>query len=393
MNKKVIIQLFGILSYALTQWLLLIFLTRIYSVDVTAQYIYYLAFFTPLSIFFAYGLRNGIASDKANDFSFRTYLTVSNLGVLFYSLSGFILFYFIDNLNVSLFVFTLLLKLNEMVSEPYYGRFLRNNTAENYAYSKIYKFFFGAIFFIIGWGLENFFEIPYLGLYGYIISIFYIFVYFDKPNKDRSIEIDKSKIMINSESLTALLISNLPLAISSFVVALSSSVPKVVFGFEEQGLGLTIFGILIYFNTIAILPITATTQILFGKSKIKGVSSLYKLVAIYSLCFFVSYIYLIPYILDYIYSITTGYNLKNLIYASIFGVIQIFVTLNNFYILYNRRFRLVLYIAIVSAASNIALSILLVKFGLDGILLSVLFSGCVTLIVSSFLARKVFHSV
>lgn len=382
MNKKIVIQLLGVLSYALTQWLLLVFLTRLYGLTNTAQYIYYLAFFTPLSIFFAYGLRNGVASDKDYIYKFSTYLKLSYLGVLLYTVVGVAFFYFIDNLNISLFMFTFLLKLNEMISEPYYGRFLRSNNSHQYAYSKIYKFSLGCLFFVTFWVLENKLDINYFSFYGYIIAIYIVFFTYDKSNKNLIHDKEESKTLF-----IKLVIANSPLAISAFIIALNSSMPKIIFGWNEQSAGLAIFGFLIYFNSVAVLPITAITQILFGKRDINKRKILYKIVTIYSFIYFISFIILSPYVLKYIYTIDMGYNFTSLVYAALCGIIQFFLVLNNFFMIYYRQFRYVLYTSLFSVVINSLLCMLLIKYGLNGILMSVLITGLITISLSIIFLR------
>lgn len=390
MNSKLFVQIAGILSYALNQWLILVFLTRYYNVDISAQYIYYLAYFVPLSIFLSYGIRNGVASDKLNKFSFSTYLKVSHLGILIYIIIGFSALNLNNNLNTPIFIFVMLFKLNEMISEPYYGNFLKNSYSENYAFSRIYKLTLGLVGFFVALILEISLDIAYLSLYGYIISIYIIYFVYDKSTNN-NINIHESiSEESHSNSLKHLLLINFPLASSSFIIAVSSSLPKIIFGYENQGISLTIFGILLYFNAMALIPITAITQILFGRDKLKKISRIYLLTVVYSLIFIIFYLTIVPLILQYIYSIEVGYNLTSLILASTFGVIQIFITLNNFVITYHRNFKLILYSSVISTICNAIFAILMLKYGLSGALFAVVISGLITLLANSFFTIKTY---
>lgn len=382
MNKKIFIQLLGILSYALTQWLLVVFLVHIYGVDSSAQYIYYLAFFTPLSIFFSYGLRNGIASDKKYTYKFSTYLNALYLGVFLYAIFGIILFYFLKQINLYIFAFVFLLKLNEMISEPYYGSFLRENQSQKYAFSKIYKFIFGLLCFSVFYFLEIKINLVYLSLLGYIFAIYLIYFFYD--SKLKNIEENAE----NKQSFYNLLITNFPLAIGSFVIAFNSSIPKIIFGWDVQSTALAVFGFLIYFNSIALLPITAFTQIAFGKKNISNFQYFQKKLIIYSLIYVVSFLLFVPFILKYVYSIEQGYDFFSLILAALCGVFQFNLALNNFFLTYNRFFNINLYVALIGSVLNIAFCFAFIRIGLNGILFAVMLSSFISLLFSLLLRKS-----
>lgn len=382
MNKKIFIQLLGILSYALTQWLLVIFLVHMYGVDSSAQYIYYLAFFTPLSIFFSYGLRNGIASDKKYTYEFPIYLKVLYLGIFLYVIFGIILFYFLKQINLYIFTFVFLLKLNEMISEPYYGNFLRENKSQKYAFSKIYKFICGLLFFSIFCVLEIKSNLTYLSLLGYIFAIYLIYFIYD--SKFNNIE----KNTTNTQVFYDLLITNFPLAIGGFVIAFNSSIPKIIFGWDVQSTALAIFGFLIYFNSIALLPITAFTQIAFGRKNIDSFWYFQKKLIIYSLIYIISFLIFVPFVLQYFYSIEDGYNIVSLILAALCGVFQFNLALNNFFLTYNRFFNINLYVALIGSALNIAFCFAFIHLGLNGILFAVMLSSLISLLFSLFLRES-----
>lgn len=377
MNKKLILQLLGIFSYALTQWLIILFLVHNYSLNDSASYIYYLAFFTPLSIFFSYGLRNGIASDKHYIYKFTDYKIVSYLGVFFYILFSLFLLN-INDLNLSLLLFCLFLKLNEMISEPYYGNMLRQSLSHKYALSKIYKLIFGLIFFIPAYYCEIYLNIPYLSLFGYILGIYSIYFFYDSK-----IEGFNKGYTESNKKLTNLIKCNLPLAVSSFLIAFNSSVPKIIFGWEVQSFELAIFGFLIYFNSIALLPIAALIQIAFGKKNEINLKKFEIGIFVYSLIYLISFISFTPFILKYMYSVDYGYDLNSLFLAGLCGVIQFKIAYNNFILNLNRIFKASFYMSMIGLIFNLIFCYLFLDYGLNGILLAVMLSSIISLLFSS----------
>lgn len=384
MKIKISLQLCGIISYALTQWLLMLYFAHIHDLNIAAKYIYYLAILTPLSIFFSYGLRNGVASDKDNRYSFKNYLNISYMGGIIYLIVSIIILYLISDVNIYLFSFTILLKLSELISEPYYGNFLRNGLSEKYALSRIYKLILGIVVFSFFYLIEFYFKIEFISLFGYLISVYIVFFFFDKH-----------KSYIKEPSLgdnrgVSLIRYNLPLALSALIVALNGSIPKIVFGFESQSIGLAVFGFLIYMNSIAVLPIAALIQIAYGKKEIKYSFNIIKYLTIYSLIYFILFLCFAPFILKHIFNVNYGYDFYSLILTGLLAIFQFYLTVNNFYLTYNRKFRYILFLSLSALILNIFLCFIFVDFGLNGILLSVLISTLIACFLGNYLRVKDF---
>src|SRR5690606_22031055 len=101
--------------------------------------------------------------------------------------------------------------------------------SHKYALSKIYKLIFGLIFFIPAYYCEIYLNIPYLSLFGYILGIYSIYFFYDSKMEGFNKGYAES-----NKKLTNLIKCNLPLAVSSFLIAFNSSVPKIIFGWEVQ---------------------------------------------------------------------------------------------------------------------------------------------------------------
>lgn len=384
MKTKISLQLSGIISYALTQWLLMLYFAHIHDLNIAAKYIYYLAILTPLSIFFSYGVRNGVASDKDNKYTFKNYLNISYIGGAVYLFISIIVLCMISEVNIYLFAFTILLKFSELVSEPYYGNFLRNSLSEKYALSRIYKLITGIIGFSIFYLIEYSFKIKYIGLFGYLISIYIVFFIFDKNKRYiKEISLDNNEIL-------SLMSYNLPLALSALIIALNGSIPKIIFGFESQSVGLAVFGFLIYMNSIAVLPITALIQIAYGKKEIKYNFNIIKYLSIYSLIYFLFFLSFSPFILKYVFNVDYGYDFYSLILTGLLAMFQFYLTVNNFFLTYNRQFRYILFLSLSALILNIFLCYFFVDFGLNGILLSVLISTLIACFFGNYLRIKGF---
>lgn len=77
---------FGTAMYALSQWIMLLVITKFQGVEAAGVYSLYLAILTPLNILTNYGLRNFISSDVNHEFSETTYLSLRYFGVLVFYL-------------------------------------------------------------------------------------------------------------------------------------------------------------------------------------------------------------------------------------------------------------------------------------------------------------------
>lgn len=383
MKKKILIQLFGIISYALTQLLLMLYFSNFYSLEVTSKYIYYLAVLTPLSIFCSYGLRNGVASDKHHKYHFKNYIGISYIGVFLYFLCVLIFLNLSSILDVYIFIFTMLFKMNELISEPYYGDFLRKNISYKYAFSRIYKFILGFLLFFIFYSLEFYFSIDYIGLLGYLIAIYLVFLFYDRKNADmNSMKYSKKEIL-------SIVFCNFPLALSALIVALNSSLPKIILGHNNQGVDLAIFGFLIYINSIAILPITALVQILYGKKDLK-IKKIKIYIALYSLVYVFGFLLFAPFVLKYLFNVTYGYDFNSLLLTCFLGVVQFYLMLNNFFLTYHRMFNAVLILSSISIITSFTMCILLFDYGLNGIIFSVFMSSLVSNFLSYYIKCKFF---
>jgi O-antigen/teichoic acid export membrane protein len=378
MKRKISIQLFGVISYALTQWLLMLYFAHMYGLEEAAKYIYYLAVFTPLSIFFSYGLRNGIASDKDYNFSFISYINVSYIGAFLYLVCAYLFFNFFSDLNLKIFLFTLIFKFSELICEPYYGNFLRRNLSFRYALSRMYKLFFGIVFFVPFYFLEHFFDIDYLGAFGFLISLFILFYFYDRA--------DKGDVSSGNDNIYNIIWFNFPLAASAMVIAFNSSLPKIILGYENQGVDLAIFGFLLYMNSIAILPITALIQILYGKNRLN--ININKYLFFYSLFYFVSFLFLSPYVLKYFFNVNGGYGFISLVLTGILGVFQFYLTINNFILTYYRKFNFIFKLSLLSIFINLIICFFLLNYGLNGIITSVLISTLASCIFGHYVRIK-----
>ncbi|WP_286729273.1 hypothetical protein [Acinetobacter sp. UBA1297] len=381
MKKKLFIQILGSVSYALTQWLIIFYITRYIGVDQAGLYLYFLSIFTPLSILLNYGIRNSIATDQNSSFSIEQYKGLSNISFILYLIVGILIFLFIKE-NFILFLFVFLFKLNEILMEPINGYFIQQGKSFFYAYSKILRLIAGLIIFLLFYIIFG----EKLALIGYLFALYFIYYFYDRKNGKYFLYAkgDYTKIF-------KIIKLNTPLVISSFIVALNTSIPRWLLS-ENDMVSLAIFGILMSFSSMACLPVTSASQILFSKKKDFFTNYLTKLnilIVTYIILYFLFTIFMLNWILHFIYKIEITLDNVTILISSLIGCVQITIVWLNFFLLKERKFNLVLLVSVSSLVVLLISYFILINLftPLNTTILAVLISGVFNVCFNSYLNK------
>lgn len=341
---KFIIQILGSISYALGQWLIIFLLTRLYGAEYAGAYLFLLGVLTPLVIFTNYGVRTSLSTDINNDFDIQDYRALSLIGLLFYIVICIIvLLFYYNDFPFAIIIFSIFFKLSEVLLDPLNGYLIKNKLANIYAISKILRLFISVILFAIFYFLI--FQGGIYSIYGFVFSIYVLYYFYDRKKGKEYFNI-KPKF----NNLIKLLRFNTPIVFTSFLISLNVSVPR--FFIADSGLDLlAILGIILSFSSMAVLPISSGSQLLYSKSKIffeKNNFILNFVVLLYSLTYFI-FMYLgLDFLINQIYKISYSFDFWERINISLLGSAQILLVWTNFKVMKDRKFKKAMLLAMSS---------------------------------------------
>lgn len=376
--NKVLINIVGSLSYAFIQWFIIAYISREVSVEAAGLYALYLAFFSPLAILCAFGLRNQIATDVNNNFSSESYKKVLILGNLFFLLSSMIIVYNYNYDVILLVIF--LIKWLEINAEKIYGEWINNGKAELYGLSRIYKSLFTVLVFIT---LHLMNVDDELIIISYPITYFLVFFMHDLRNRSKVSENEEQPI----SSTKSLFLFSLPVIFSAFIVSLCVSIPKIVLSKFASIDFVATYTLLIYFGSVAIIPLMSAFPVYmadFARSKTSSdVKRFSVFVIIYALVFLISMLLFSDYIMRYVYQID-NYNYINIVLSALIGVTQIILVWLSFLLTTMRRFK---YLFKSNLLNLITVSVLSLALGryyqMEGVLMSVFISNTFLVVFNS----------
>jgi len=182
-------------------------------------------------------------------------------------------------------------------------------------------------------------------IYGFVFSIYVLYYFYDRKKGKEYFNI-KPKF----NNLIKLLRFNTPIVFTSFLISLNVSVPR--FFIADSGLDLlAILGIILSFSSMAVLPISSGSQLLYSKSKIffeKNNFILNFVVLLYSLTYFI-FMYLgLDFLINQIYKISYSFDFWERINISLLGSAQILLVWTNFKVMKDRKFKKAMLLAMSS---------------------------------------------
>lgn len=239
----------GSLVYSLSQWLLVVILAKLGSPEVVGQFTLGLAITAPVILFSNMQLRNILATDSVNEYSFSQYfgtriflLIIAILAIVCITTFG------PYGLSVSMVIMLVgLSKAVESLSELTHGYFQKIERMDYAGKSQIYKALSSLISFVILYMVSNNLILALVGLN--IAWIFRLLFY--------DLKIMRKYTDINPviSSLKKIIIFSLPLGIVSVINSLNTNIPRY---FLERSSGLEELG---YFSAISYILIAGNLLI------------------------------------------------------------------------------------------------------------------------------------
>nr|WP_306803773.1 oligosaccharide flippase family protein [Providencia sp. PROV129] len=243
--------LIGNLSFAFSQWAILIIINKMGTTNDVGIFTLALAILNPIFMMAQGGLRSYIVIDTNRSFKFRTYF---QLRVLFSILALFIslLFVFKENYLYSVLLLALY-KIFDNLFDIFYGEYQRKDTMKKIAISRTSRGLANLIFFLLSYILTKNLNIALLS---YVLSSSIIFVLYDYRNYNFKLEDSYTP----PDVLKKLAKLSFPLAITAMLISLNTNLPRL---FLENNSGLTelgAFGSFMYIITVAQIIIQSICQ-------------------------------------------------------------------------------------------------------------------------------------
>ncbi|HAS6204017.1 TPA: hypothetical protein I7162_21415 [Vibrio vulnificus] len=381
--------------YALSQWIMLLVITKFQGVEAAGVYSLYLAILTPLNILTNYGLRNFISSDVNHEFSETTYLSLRYFGVLvFLSFSSFG-FLFID--NKLLYLVVLSIKFFDSLSELEYGNWNRNGVIYHYAISQLVRlilFLFSLVLIYVTFDNKNYLLLVFPA------SILVTYIFYDV--RFSSLKLQLSKFDFHKLFELAKLAS--PLAMGSVVVSLNVMVTRYTIDDFLGSLDLAKYVYLQYYFTVASIIVISLGQISIPVlSKNRNDPNAQWLIIrkwnfyilIYGLIFALCIIFLSNPVSMLLYSEDINYNLCQRIIVAFSGMVAFFSLYGNSILISRKKLKSIFMINLFSLVMTVLLIYIFVgNYGLTGAFLTFLMVNFTILIVVAwqvFITRKVKH--
>src|SRR5699024_8183153 len=216
-------NLLGSVIFAATQWLLIIALTRLGSVEMVGYYSLGLAITSPIILFTNLQLRVLQATAKEDEYQFQDLVATRNVtNVIFFTL--LIIYLSIGNYDKYIFFIVLitgLIKVTESFSELTYGLFHQQERLELIAKSTILRGC--SILFTVVILLILKLDLVYI-LFSIVLVNVMIFIFYDNKNLHL---FNRKYVAHYSKNIYKIIITALPLGLSLLLVSLNNNLPKI----------------------------------------------------------------------------------------------------------------------------------------------------------------------
>ncbi len=257
LKKNTAWMILGNTYYALCQWLVLMILARVGGAEDVGIFTLALAITGPIIIFFELGIRTIIATDVDSENDYTAYFMVRSIASFAGITLCFIFALFYENYIFWTVIVVALFKVSESFSQMYYGYAIRQEKLNRISISLISRGTLSTIILTISYILTK--NIP-ISASAYMISWVAVLIFYDRYNISERLHIINQRTL---ESSYRILLSGLPLGITSLLGVLGIYIPRY---FLESTHGLAELGIyssMAYFITIGNIAVYA-----FGQSMI-----------------------------------------------------------------------------------------------------------------------------
>lgn len=352
---KVGVHVLGSIAFAAMQWLILVCISKFLGVEFAGAFSYYLAIFAPLAILCALNLKSVYSADITNKFTLEEYESVRGLFIFIYIGIGSILLavekeYFL----IGLMIFSI--KFVEVCSELIYGVWVRSGEPQKFGYSKILKFiiFLALVFFLITTKEEKYVYLVYP------LAFFLGFFIFD-------LRFSGVKLKFNFALVKSIFLHVFPFVLTSALISLNTSLPRFFIDFYYDKKMMAEFMYLIYFITIATLPLSSIFQAMLpiiNKNKVKALA----FTLIYAVLFAVLFYFICDLMLAYFYDYYQPISPKIRMMVSLMLIFQSVVVYVNMLYVASMKFKKILIVTLINSFFILFLNYIFINnFGYYGV--------------------------
>ena len=267
------LMLIGNTVYAFSQWIMIMMLAKLSSSEILGQVTLAYAIVGPIAVTLDFQLRNIIATDAQNSYSYSSYLNfrlwMSSIFLLFL----LVLLLFLDYPFQLLFVILLIgmAKIIELFYEFSYGIFQREGLFHLIARSLLLR---GSVFVsVFGFTLWITKSIV-IAFLAYVVMLLFGYIFLDLH---KVLQIEKLRINLQFSQIKKLLRLSFPLGVVMGLISLNANIPKYIltesWGVSAQGYFSALFYFLLVGNMITVAlgqiisPILATFHREYNYSK------------------------------------------------------------------------------------------------------------------------------
>lgn len=283
----------GSLTYALSQWLIIVVIAKIGTPEMVGEYSLALAITAPITMFLGGKLRLIYVTDHS-ELSFADYLNYKYLSSLLAILLIIIIVGF-TSYNYSVVMIILLIglfKIHQDISELLYGVFQKQLKMKFIGISKIIKALMMIVLFTITLYYSNSLILAVLSIV--IVSLLILLIY-DLKFAKRFVGI---RFKINFITIKDILLLSLPLSIMTLLNSLATNVPRYIIEMRLDLSSLGYFSALLHLIFAGNILIDSLRQpiipILVRNYRNKNRKNFIKIIAgVLLLCFIISFIGLI----------------------------------------------------------------------------------------------------
>jgi O-antigen/teichoic acid export membrane protein len=373
LRRNVSYMLVGNMTYAMTQWGIIMALAKLGSAKMVGEFTLALAVTAPLIFIFDLQLRSVIATDTKNEFTFRQYLSLKGISSLLVILvlGGIVM---VGNFHgqTALVIFLIgVAKLIESIIELHYGLFQKHERMDVIAKSLMIR---GIISLLVISILVITTNSLVMAVLGFALSWLILFLVVERPKARQLIKAKE----VSQHSIKNLFLTSLPLGIVIMMISLYTNIPRYVIEHTISTEAVGYFSALFYIVTAGNLVISAIGQTISPRLAVyfsqqeysrftRLVTTFVFLGGIYGFVGTILAIFIGKFILGFVY--TQDYIAYHQVFVllMISGMVMYASSFLGYSLTAMRKFKIQPYLALSWVISALILSYLLIpKFGLTG---------------------------
>ena len=236
--------------YAISQWVVLVIINKVGTVQDVGVFTVVIAITTPIFILSQFGLRSRIVIDPLYDFKFELYF-VTRILTSIIALFCVCAFYFKSEYIIPLIIFSFF-KLTDSIFDIIYGEYQRANTMKKITISRVFRSVSNILSFAVVFYITHNLS---MSLFFYMLSSLLVLITLENNN----FKLYKFT-QVKCFDVKKILLISAPLAFAAFFISLNSNVPRLILEKYESLEVVGAYASFIYMTTVASIILTSLCQ-------------------------------------------------------------------------------------------------------------------------------------